>query len=133
MIQSLKKLNQRQFSSVTLRGYQPFDALKDHMQRAKAFVFATEEGFGIIPVEAQACGTHIMAFGRGGALETVIDNTTGLFFDEQSVESIVGAVKRFELTRAMFSSNDTILHVDSFYLQWFAAELKSFCEQKLSI
>ena len=60
-------------SNITLMGYQSGDVLIDHMRRAKAFVFAAEEDFGIVPVEAQACGTPVIAYGAGGALETVID------------------------------------------------------------
>ncbi len=89
--------------NVTLLGYQPNDVLRDHLQRARAFVFAAEEDFGILPVEAQACGTPVIAFGKGGALETVIglDNAegkaaTGLFFGEQTVPAVIDAVERFE-------------------------------------
>jgi len=87
--------------NVTLLGYQPDSVLVDHMQRARAFVFAAEEDFGISVVEAQACGTPVIAFGRGGARETVVDShdpelATGLFFDEQSVAAIVDALARFE-------------------------------------
>jgi len=83
-------------SNVRLMGYQKFEVLRDFMQRAKAFVFAAEEDFGIIPVEAQACGTPVIAFGKGGALETVIDGETGLFFREQSEVALREAVLRFE-------------------------------------
>lgn len=87
--------------NVTLLGYQPDAVLVDYMQRAKAFVFAAEEDFGITPVEAQACGTPVIAYGRGGALETVIASAdastrTGLFFDRQESADIVNAVMRFE-------------------------------------
>lgn len=87
--------------NVSLLGYQSFESLRSHMQRARAFVFAAEEDFGIAPVEAQACGTPVIAFGRGGALETVIAGEdqaerTGLFFDTQSVAAIIEAVERFE-------------------------------------
>ncbi len=87
--------------NVTLLGYQPDDVLIDHMQRARAFVFAAEEDFGISVVEAQACGRPVIAYGRGGARETVVEShdperATGLFFDEQSVDAIVDAVARFE-------------------------------------
>jgi len=86
--------------NVTLLGYQDHATLQDHMQRAKAFVFAAKEDFGIVPLEAQACGTPVIAFGEGGALETVrgLDESdpTGVFFDRQSVSSLVGAVERFE-------------------------------------
>ncbi|MFX1671477.1 glycosyltransferase family 4 protein [Paraburkholderia sp. A2WS-5] len=88
-------------ANVTLLGYQPEAVLVDYMQRARAFVFAAEEDFGISVVEAQACGTPVIAFGRGGVREIVIDSTdpersTGLFFGEQNVASIVDAVERFE-------------------------------------
>ena len=87
--------------NVTLLGYQPDEALVDWMQRARAFVFAAEEDFGISVVEAQACGIPVIALGRGGVLEIVVESpdpeqATGLFFDEQSVASIVDAVERFE-------------------------------------
>jgi len=89
--------------NVTLLGFQSNEVLRDHLQRARAFVFAAEEDFGILPVEAQACGTPVIAFGKGGALETVIglDNAegkpaTGLFFGEQTVPAVIDAVERFE-------------------------------------
>ena len=66
------------------------------MSSARAFVFAADEDFGIMPVEAQACGTPVIALGRGGARETVLDGTTGVFFDSQTPQSIVAAVERFE-------------------------------------
>ncbi|MGF6721175.1 glycosyltransferase involved in cell wall biosynthesis [Paraburkholderia sp. GAS41] len=87
--------------NVTLLGYQSDSELIDYMQRAKAFVFAAEEDFGIAPVEAQACGTPVIAYGRGGSLETVIASDdvltrTGLFFTHQSVSDVIDAVDRFE-------------------------------------
>jgi glycosyltransferase involved in cell wall biosynthesis len=70
------------------------------MQRARAFLFAAEEDFGIAPVEAQACGTPVIAFGRGGVLESVRGlnhpRPTGLFFSEQSAAGIAAAVLEFE-------------------------------------
>ncbi len=89
-------------SNITIMGYQETDVLRDHMQRARAFVFAAEEDFGIVPVEAQACGTPVIAYGAGGALETVIDyrtdaqHATGTFFDTQTPEALCEAVKRFD-------------------------------------
>jgi glycosyltransferase involved in cell wall biosynthesis len=82
--------------NITMLGYQSEEVLKDYMQRAKAFVFAAEEDFGIAPLEAQACGTPVIAFGKGGALETIRGQNnptpTGLFFYEQSVESSLVSV-----------------------------------------
>lgn len=94
------KIKQRAPSNVEILGYQPFEVMKDHMQRAKAFIFAAEEDFGITPLEAQACGTPVIAFGKGGALETIrgLDHPapTGVFFAEQTAEAVVGAVALFE-------------------------------------
>jgi glycosyltransferase involved in cell wall biosynthesis len=66
------------------------------LARARAFVFAPHEDFGIAPLEAQACGTPVVAYGRGGALETVVDGVTGVFFEEQTVEALQRGLKRFE-------------------------------------
>lgn len=85
--------------NVTLMGYQEHEVLVHHMQRAKAFIFAAEEDFGIAPLEAQACGTPVIAYGKGGALETIVEsgpNQTGLFFDHQTVNSLCSAINRFE-------------------------------------
>lgn len=87
-------------SNVEILGYQSDTVLVDYMQRAKAFVFAAEEDFGIAPVEAQACGTPVIAFGKGGALDSISDGSdgrprTGYFFQEQTHESIISAVNEF--------------------------------------
>ncbi len=92
--------------NVSLLGYQGHQILRDHLQRARAFIFAAEEDFGISPVEAQACCTPVIAFGKGGALETIIgldsscgNAPTGVFFDAQTVPALVAAVERFEATK----------------------------------
>jgi glycosyltransferase involved in cell wall biosynthesis len=81
-------------------GEQPFPILLDHFRRARAFVFAAEEDFGIVPVEAQSCGTPVIAFSKGGAVETIrgLDHPepSGVFFGEQSVPAIQAAVETFE-------------------------------------
>ena len=83
-------------SNVRLLGYQPAARLKQYLQRARAFVFAAEEDFGIVPVEAQACGTPVICFGSGGVTESVVDGQTGVHFAEQTPESLIDAVHRFE-------------------------------------
>ncbi|MFM0029850.1 glycosyltransferase family 4 protein [Paraburkholderia madseniana] len=102
----MEKIRSKAGPNVVILGHQPFPVLRDYLQRARAFVFAAEEDFGISIVEAQACGTPVIAFGKGGACETVIDDTqpqpTGVFFDEQTVESVQAAVRRFEASADRF-------------------------------
>ena len=81
----MDKVRAKAGSNVELLGYRDNATLRSHLQRAKAFVFVAEEDFGIVPVEAQACGTPVIAFGRGGVAETVIPGKTGILFYEQSV------------------------------------------------
>jgi glycosyltransferase involved in cell wall biosynthesis len=95
----MPKVRAKAGPNVTLLGYQPFEVLRDYMQRAKAFVFAAEEDFGIAPVEAQACGTPVIAFGKGGAAETVVAGETGIFFQDQNVPSLIKAIEEFEKLR----------------------------------
>lgn len=88
--------------NIELLGYQPGHVLKQHLQNAQAFIFAAEEDFGIAPLEAQACGTPVIAFAKGGALETLrglqADNPTAVFFHDQTPQSIIEAVRTFERT-----------------------------------
>src|SRR5260221_14666378 len=74
-------------------GSQPFDVLKQHYARCRALIFPGEEDFGMVPVEAMASGRPVVAFGRGGATETVATGVSGVFFAEQSVEAISSAVR----------------------------------------
>lgn len=96
----MKRVKAAAGPNVEILGHQPSTVLVDLMQRAKAFIFAAEEDFGITPVEAQACGTPVIAFGRGGALETVRGlghaKPTGLFFHSQEPRAIADAVLAFE-------------------------------------
>lgn len=86
-------------ANIQLLGFQPFAQLKHYMQYAKGFVFAAEEDFGIAPLEAQACGTPVIAFGKGGALETIQDGVTGVFFKQQTEHSLIDAILCFEQTQ----------------------------------
>jgi UDP-N-acetylmuramyl pentapeptide phosphotransferase/UDP-N-acetylglucosamine-1-phosphate transferase/glycosyltransferase involved in cell wall biosynthesis len=91
-----EKIKARAGANIRMVGHQPFETLREYMQRAKAFVFTAEEDFGIVPVEAQSCGTPVIAFGQGGVTESVIPGVTGIFFPEQTPESLIAAVKQFE-------------------------------------
>jgi glycosyltransferase involved in cell wall biosynthesis len=79
--------------TVTVLGSQPFDVLKQHYAGCRALIFPGEEDFGMVPVEAMASGRPVVAFGRGGATETVAKGLSGIFFTEQTVEAIASAVK----------------------------------------
>lgn len=82
--------------NITLLGHQSNTVVADYLQRCKAFIFAAEEDFGITPVEAQAAGAPVIAYGKGGAVETVVPYQTGLFFPAQTVESLIATAKEFE-------------------------------------
>ena len=82
--------------NIKILGHQPFAVMREYLQQARAFIFAAEEDFGIAPVEAQACGTPVIAYGQGGALETIQDGVSGIFFKEQTITSLMQAVFRFE-------------------------------------
>lgn len=96
----MQKVKKNSGTNVTVMGYQPCDVICDYMQRARAYILAAEEDFGIAPLEAQACGTPVIAFGKGAALETIrgLDDQhpTGVFFPEQTAQSIQTAITRFE-------------------------------------
>jgi glycosyltransferase involved in cell wall biosynthesis len=120
-------------ANVELIGYQSFEVLKDHMQRAKAFVFAAEEDFGIAPLEAQACGTPVIAFGKGAALETIkgmgCASPTGVFFLNQTVESIQKAVQQFELNCNTFLPAACRDNAMRFSPERFLREFQEFVDQ----
>lgn len=86
---------------VAFLGWQSDEVIRDHFRRCRALLFPGEEDFGIVPVEAQACGTPVIAFGRGGAAETILPpggrgDPTGLLFIDQSVEALADAIERYE-------------------------------------
>jgi glycosyltransferase involved in cell wall biosynthesis len=93
--QDATKLKQVAGDNVQFLGWQTDEFIRDHYRRCKAVLFPAEEDFGIVPVEAQACGAPVIAFGRGGATETVKPET-GVFFKEQTTDSLVSAMEQFE-------------------------------------
>lgn len=120
--------------NVELLGYVDTPKMVDTMRRAKAMVFAAEEDFGIAPVEAQACGTPVIAYGRGGSLETVKadgPDPTGLFFDAQTVESVMAAVQRFEAEAQRYTPQACRAHAEQFSEAAFRERFKAFVDQRL--
>ncbi|MEZ5357612.1 MAG: glycosyltransferase family 4 protein [Candidatus Zixiibacteriota bacterium] len=124
------KIKKKAGKNIVLKGFMDAEGLRRYMQRAKAFVFAAEEDFGIVPLEAQACGTPVIAYGKGGALETVIDGVTGVHFDVQNEASIIAAVERFESMRDEFDPALIRDFTKTFSRERFRREFASFVQEK---
>lgn len=144
------KVKSRAGRNIEFLGFQEDRILREYMQKARAFVFAAEEDFGILPVEAQACGTPVIAFGKGGVTETVIpyNNTcrgesptrpdagtekapTGIFFHEQTPEALIEAVKRFEAAEDTFDPRLIRRNAERFSIERFRREFKEFVDTKI--
>ncbi len=125
--------------NIQLMGYQSTEVLRDHMKRAKAFIFAAEEDFGIIPVEAQACGTPVIAFGKGGALETVVgysenpDIASGIFFDSQTPAAIMEALHSFENIADKVKAKNCLVNAQKFTSDVFQSKLKQIVDEELKV
>jgi glycosyltransferase involved in cell wall biosynthesis len=126
----LSKLRSKATSNVTILGYQAFEAILNHLQQARAFIFAAEEDFGIAPLEAQACGTPVIAFEGGGATETVIDGVTGAFFAEQTAESLIQAVNKFECAGHHLDPDRIRRHAERFSNERFRREFADLVEHE---
>lgn len=131
-----EKIKSKAGANVVLSGYQSDDVLISHMQRAKALIFAAEEDFGLIPLETQACGTPVIAYGKGGALETVRgmehDHPTGLFFPEQTTEAICAAVNTFEANLSRFTVDNCVQNAARFAPEQFKEAFKRYVAEKVS-
>jgi hypothetical protein len=119
--------------NVEFVGEVPRERLRDLLRGARAFVFAAEEDFGILPVEAQACGTPVIAYGRGGALETVRDDgtgtATGMFFDEPTAEAIAAAVRAFDEALPTLRAARCRANAEPFAAERFRAEFAAFVDR----
>lgn len=109
------------------------EEVQDYLQRCKAMIFSAEEDFGIIPVEAQACGRPVIAFKKGGALETVIENKTGVFFEKQETDSVCKAIEKFEELnkQGLFKTTEIVSHAKTFSTERFCMQLKEAIERAL--
>lgn len=116
--------------NVELLGYQSDEVLQKTMRSAKAFLFAAVEDFGIIVVEAQACGTPVIAYGKGAALETVIEGKTGLFFGEQTEQALIEAIERFESLEQTFRTEEMVRNARRFSKERFKMEIEQFIYEK---
>lgn len=123
-------LRARATRNVTMMGYQPDEVLRDHMRRARAFVFAAPEDFGIVMVEAQACGTPVLALGRGGALDIVrgagSPAPTGLLFDDATPAAIERAIREFERDGERITESNCRANALRFGADTFRARISAF-------
>ncbi|PWU16503.1 MAG: glycosyl transferase [Chlamydiae bacterium] len=124
----MKKITQLATKNVEILGYLPDEIMHSYVAKAKAFIFAAEEDFGICVLEAQAAGVPVIAFGKGATLETVIENQTGIFFEEQQVASLLDAIACFE--KKEFDPNRIQQHAQKFSRKRFHTEFDAFIDKK---
>ena len=127
----MAKIRRKAGPNVHLLGYQPHAVLKEHLQHARAFVFAAEEDFGIAPIEAMACGTPVIAYGRGAARETITPGISGVLFEEQTAEAIVKAVVEFEKASHLFDPAQIRQSAMRFSPERFRAQFEEFVQSAL--
>jgi len=126
----LPRLRRSAGPNIKIMGRQPFEVIRDHYQRCKALVFPGAEDFGIVPVEAMACGRPVIAYGLGGALDTVVDGITGILFPKQDVATLVAAVRKLEQESARFDPDAIREHAMQFSEERFTEQLGD-CVAKL--
>jgi glycosyltransferase involved in cell wall biosynthesis len=110
--------------NIEMLGYKNTEELVPYMQKAKAFVYAAVEDFGIVPIEAMACGTPVIALNDGGTAETVIDKVNGIHFKEQTTDDIIDAVNKFESLK--FIAKSISQEAQIFSTERFKKEISEF-------
>ena len=137
----MAKIRAKAGPNCTFTGFLPAEKVRDHLSKARAFIFPSEEDFGIVPVEAQACGTPVIAYGRGGALETVrpwrMENSntlppTGLFFEQQTAQSLMAAILQFETIQDQFDAVKICEHAQSFSVEAFKSRFAKTVDEALN-
>jgi len=128
----LARLKKLAGPTITFTGRASLQQLQEHFSACRALVFPGQEDFGIVPLEVMAAGRPVIAYGRGGALETVIDGQTGIFFDDQSTDALVAAVERFEAMGSQFEDRAAIrAHAQRFSTESFKSKIHAFIATKL--
>ena len=123
-----QKLESMAKANIKFLGRQPDSVIKEYYSKCRAFLFPGCDDFGITPLEAQASGRPVIAFGKGGALETVVENETGNFFEEQTADSLKDAVKRFE--KIKFDKQTIRSHAEKFDEEIFKIKVDKFIKEK---
>jgi glycosyltransferase involved in cell wall biosynthesis len=132
--QNARALQAKAGPGITFLGWQSDEAIRDHLRRAKALLFPGEEDFGIVPLEAQACGCPVIAFGRGGATETVrpfgeSSDPTGTFFEEQTPDAVIAAMEKFERNADRFDPRAARRQAMQFRKERFERELFEYLDR----
>lgn len=125
-----QKIKSKAGPNVEFLGYRRSTEMEKIMQRAKAFVFAAEEDFGIVPIEALSCGTPVIALNKGGTAETIIDSVVGIHFNEQSIDSLKNAVMKFEDMQHSFAPARLSEYAKQFDRSVFEMKVKKYIEEK---
>lgn len=126
-----RKLEKLAKDNIKFLGRETDEVIKEYYKKCRAFIFAGEEDFGITPLEAMASGRPVIAYGKGGALETVVKNKTGVFFYNQTCEALIKAIKEFE--NMTFNKVEIRKHAEEFDESKFKQKIKSFMEEKYSV
>jgi glycosyltransferase involved in cell wall biosynthesis len=130
--QSAQRLRRLAGPGIEFLGWQSDEVIRDYYRKANALLFPAEEDFGIVPLEAQACGCPVIALGRGGATETVrpldMDRPTGVFFAEQTVASVIAAIETFEANKSVFDPAVIRRHALPFQQSRYERELCEYVE-----
>ncbi len=124
----LNRLKAKAGPTIEFLGWQSDVKLREYYSKAKAFIFPSEEDFGITPLEAQACGTPVIAYGKGGALETIQDQKTGIFFNQQHEESLIEAIEKFN--NISYDRRALRQNALRFRKEVFQEQFKSFLKEK---
>lgn len=126
-----KKLEAMANENIKFLGRESDEVIKEHYAKCRAFIFPGEEDFGITPLEAMASGRPVIAYRKGGALETVVENKTGIFFDNQNSYEMINAIKKFE--KMNFNKKEIRMHAEKFDEEEFKIKIDNFIKDKLEI
>jgi glycosyltransferase involved in cell wall biosynthesis len=127
----LFRLKKMAKSNIEFLGFQSDEKIKDYYQNCRAFIFPGEEDFGLTPIEAMACGKPVIAYKKGGVLESVIENKTGVFFQEPTAESLLDAINRFKKIESQFNPSQIRKQAEKFDKKIFQKKIKEFIKDHL--
>jgi glycosyltransferase involved in cell wall biosynthesis len=127
--ETFDELKARAGANITFLGRQPFAVVKQHLEHCKGLIFPGVEDFGIVPVEAMASGAPVIAYGRGGALDTVVDGQTGILFHEQTVDALAEAVRKVESGAVRFAPEVLRRHALGFDKEIFKGRIRALVER----